>query len=338
MNQKATTTKKITVRHIGTDSNVYHDSSLEAHQVRLATYSVPEVTDKDTVINLATMSSDAYFLNASNTGWHNLTQGFNDSFPFGYNSDGLRGHVFANVDNSTVIVAFKGTSIVFLEETRAQDRLNDNLLFSCCCAAQRPLPFWYGEVCSCKEGVYQCNSTCLTSELLQKDRYYAAASSVVANVTRDLFPSAAVWTTGHSLGGSLASLTALRFGLPAVTFEAPPDRLAARRLGLVPPTSQSIKLFAPPAYHFGHSADPVYMGACQGFLSTCAAAGYSFESQCFTGKRCIYDTMGDKGWRSNIVNHRIDTVITSVLKAYDKVPECLDEDDECADCFNWTFD
>lgn len=45
-------------------------------------------------------------------------------------------------------------------------------------------------------------------------------------------PTATIWLTGHSLGGAVAALLGLTFGLPTVAFEAPPERLAVDRLGL----------------------------------------------------------------------------------------------------------
>jgi len=78
------------------------------------------------------------------------------------------------------------------------------------------------------------------------------------------------------------------------------------------------------------------MGACNSYFSTCAATGYAFESQCFTGKRCVYDTVSDKGWHLSIANHRINTVIKDVLEAYEEVPVC-ETDAECVDCYNWRF-
>ena len=69
----------------------------------------PNVTDRQTVLNLAIMSSDAYLVNTSDPAWLNLTGGFNRSRSFGWQADGIRGHVFANQDNSTIVLAVKGT-------------------------------------------------------------------------------------------------------------------------------------------------------------------------------------------------------------------------------------
>lgn len=71
----------------------------------------PDITDKPTLVNLAKMCSDAYVLAPSQPDWLNTSLGFNHSHSFGWKGDGLRGHIFTDTKNETVIVAFKGTSI-----------------------------------------------------------------------------------------------------------------------------------------------------------------------------------------------------------------------------------
>ena len=145
-------------------------------------------------------------------------------------------------------------------ETTTNDKINDNLFFSCCCAQQGS--FLWRQVCDCKTSTFTCNQTCLEVALRDENRYYRAALNLYSNTT-ELYPDSDVWLAGHSLGGSVSSFLGLTFGLPVVTFEAVPDALPAARLGLpVPPGSV---LGAPQtrqytgAYHFGHTADPVYM-------------------------------------------------------------------------------
>ncbi|ERF71576.1 hypothetical protein EPUS_00565 [Endocarpon pusillum Z07020] len=299
----------------------------------------PNVTDKQTVLNLAVMASDAYVPASDDPAWLNWTGGFNRSRSFGFQSDGIRGHIFADQGNSTIVIAIKGTERAIFEGagTSTNDKINDNLLFSCCCAQQGHW-FWH-QVCSCATNTYQCDKNCLIRELIAENHYYRATLDLYSNVT-ELYPDSTIWLTGHSLGGALSSLLGLTYGHPAVTFEAPPDALAAERLGLpLPPGSISHHTRSHTGVsHFGNTADPVYMGSCDSLLSLCSIWGYAFESQCHTGARCVYDTVTDKGWWASVGHHGIEGVINNVIKVYGEVPNCEPEDAECVDCFNWKFD
>ncbi|KAI9737011.1 MAG: putative lipase atg15 [Cirrosporium novae-zelandiae] len=299
----------------------------------------PNITDKETVLSLAKMSSNSYELVPGEEGWEDIDYPFNSSAGFGWESDSLRGYIFADETNSSIIIAIKGTSTAVFDgpETTTNDKVNDNLFFSCCCAQGGQ--YLWRQVCDCCTMTYTCNQTCLVTALKAENRYYAVAKELYGNVTA-LYPQANIWLTGHSLGGAVSSLLGLTFGLPTVTFEVPPVALAAARLGLpappgshpsAPQTRQNSGL-----YHFGNTADPVFMGSCNGATATCTLAGYAFESQCHAGNVCTYDTVGDFGWRVGIGNHRIKGVIRNVIEKYDSVPSC-EVDIECVDCFNWRF-
>jgi putative lipase involved disintegration of autophagic bodies len=103
--------------------------------------------------------------------------------------------------------------------------------------------------------------------------------------------------TGHSLGGSLASLLGVTFGAPVVTFQAPSEKLAASRLHLPSPVrhppqhSQSNSLcFQPSTHHVTHvihTADPIAMGTCNGVTSVCALGGYAMETRCISCVPCL---------------------------------------------------
>ena len=171
-------------------------------------------------------------------------------------------------------VDFNSTTAVFDgSETTTNDKVNDNLFFSCCCGQQGS--FLTRQVCDCKTKTFTCNSTCLVSSLKDENRYYRAALDLYSNAT-ELYPHSNVWLTGHSLGGSISSFLGLTFGLPAVTFEAVPEALPARRLGLpVPPGSvpdapQTRQYTG--AYHFGQTADPIYMVAIPVYLACLSIA------------------------------------------------------------------
>lgn len=86
--------------------------------------------------------------------------------------------------------------------------------------------------------------------------YYPHAIDLYNNVTQ-LYPEANIWLTGHSLGGSLASMLALTFGVPCVTFEAPGDFMPAKRLHLPMPPGQTSQGHSKALTHVYHTADPI---------------------------------------------------------------------------------
>lgn len=297
----------------------------------------PDITDKGTILSLAYMAADAYVQSDTRPDWEEVGEPFNRSADFGWQSDGLRGHIWADDDNSTVVIGLKGTSPAVFDGdgTTTNDKINDNLFFSCCCAQQGQWT-WH-QVCDCATGTYACNNTCVNKALMEESRYYGAARELYANVT-ERYPNSNIWVVGHSLGGAVSSLLGLTYGLPVVTFEAVPEALAATRLGLpIPPGSDPN---APQtrqntgAYHFGHTADPIYIGACNGATASCSFAGYALETTCHTGSECVYDVVADKGWRVGIGTHKIRAVISDVILKYDDVPECH-LTPECRDCALW---
>ncbi|KAL9105328.1 MAG: hypothetical protein Q9227_009473 [Pyrenula ochraceoflavens] len=300
--------------------------------------SSPNVTDKDTVISIARMAANAYVQTPGEGEWEDANHGFNYSQSFGWENDGLRGHIFADEGNSTIVIGLKGTTPAVFDgdQTTTNDKVNDNLFFSCCCG--KGGQYFWKQVCDCYDSTYTCNKTCLVKALKQENRYYRAAIELYTNVTA-LYPDSQIWLTGHSLGGAVTSLLGMTFGLPVITFEAPGEALAASRLGLPAPPEidpsrpQTRELTG--AYHFGHTADPIFMGTCNGATAACTLGGYAMETQCHTGLECVYDTVGDKGWRSGIGNHKVHNVIDNVIIP-DDLPECK-PDTECVDCFNWKY-
>jgi len=298
----------------------------------------PQIRNKSTVVDLSIMAANAYDATREDKEWEDVGRPFNLSASFGWQQDGLRGHVFADETNSTIVVSIKGTSRAIWdgEGTTAKDKLNDNLLAGCCCGQGAwTIPTAW----NCKSGIYSCNDNCVEKEMRRPDRYYQASIELYGNITEQ-YPNANVWLVGHSLGGLVSSLLGLTFGHPVVTFEAIPQALAASRLRLPTPPGNPSALEArnnAAIWNFGHTADPIYMGTCNGATSLCYMAGYSLESQCHSGLRCVYDVVGDKGWWVSMSTHPIRSSIRDVYKAYDDVPVCV-SDTECVDCFNWNLE
>jgi lipase ATG15 len=86
----------------------------------------PNISDKIAVTTLAKVASNAYIRIPESDDWYDIGKRWNESNDFGWEEHGLRGHVFANNDNSTIIVALKGTSPPFVggSDTSANDKLN----------------------------------------------------------------------------------------------------------------------------------------------------------------------------------------------------------------------
>ncbi|KAI1312101.1 Alpha/Beta hydrolase protein [Xylaria venustula] len=297
----------------------------------------PDVTDKETVLSMALIVANAYVETPNLPDWDEVGEPFNRTADFGWESDGLRGHIWGDETNSTIVIGLKGTSPAVFDGdgTTTNDKINDNLFFSCCCAQQGQ--WTYRQVCDCATGTYSCNNTCVRSALREENRYYQAARELFTNVT-ELYPDSNIWVAGHSLGGAVSSMVGLTYGVPVVTFEAVPEALAASRLGLpVPPHGDpefpQTRQYTG-AYHFGHTADPIYIGTCNGATASCSYGGYALETACHAGFECTYDTVADHGWRVGIGTHKIRSVINDVIKKYDTVPECQ-YTPECRDCASW---
>ncbi|KAG4304879.1 hypothetical protein PORY_001554 [Pneumocystis oryctolagi] len=287
---------------------------------------VPDVEDKQTIINMAEIANNAYIDVPKTDDWIEVGGGLEVLDDNVWDKNVLHGHVFADSQNKTVIIALKGTSpeLFGLHDlsTGTRDKINAN----------KQISWTWTPVCNCFNGSYSCDLQCLEKELLHESHYYNIALNIYYNVS-SVYPNSNIWMVGHSLGGALSSLVGLTFGLPTITFEAPGERLAAKRLHL--PLSPGLPDNESYVWHFGHTADPIFMGTCNGPTSTCWYGGYAMETHCHSGLSCIYDVVNDKGWRTAISTHRIKQVI-DIIKDYKDVAKCLAQKD-CVDCPEWNF-
>ena len=312
----------------------------------------PDVTDRHTLKMLARMSCWAYYEHVPTT----ITDapGWQWSSKFGWDVDGLRGHIFATANNASILVALKGTSASVLPggKTAQQDKDNDNLLFSCCCA--RVSSSW-APVCGCYRDHQTCDAVCIGRTLMERSLYYPAATDLYNNISY-MYPHSHIWLTGHSLGGVMASLLGATFGVPAVAFESPGDRLAAQRLHVpLPPSAQNNTDALVPVTHVYHTADALATGQCVGPHSLCARTGFALETKCHIGQSIVYDTVRYLGWSVGVLSHRMTQVLSellsedwakrvlrgrsvpsSVAATLGAVPEAQHETD-CVDCAGWTL-
>jgi lipase ATG15 len=247
--------------------------------------------------------------------------GWNNTDGFGWVEDGIRGYVFSTYDpdgknykdghdrDEIIAISIKGTSpnaFGIGGPTSSRDKFNDNMMFSCCCG--RVDRTWF-PICDCYRGnsypsTKRCSSSCLQDTCRDwDDAYYRMAEEIYLHV-RSLYPKASIWLVGHSLGGVLASVTAQRFHIPAVAFEAPGDALFAGRIGIVPDSKSTDPrvvaewervMHESLVLHVGNSGDPIFLGVCNGPYSSCYFSGYALESKCHLGRECLYnlDHIGD---------------------------------------------
>lgn len=295
----------------------------------------PAYDDPETVANFAKMTSNAYFTRVF-SGWRNVSD-YDTVDGFGWDTPGLRGYIFVNRARDIVIVSFKGTSILLAGgDTVNRDKDQDNKMFSCCCGR---VDISWIPVCGCYSGGYMsrgqtCSNQCLKSSLLSdQDSYFLQAQSIVDQI-RQIYPTARLWFTGHSLGGAVSNLMALaNEGTASISFEAPGDMLYAQRIGLLP-ENENPNEQPRPIWNFGVSTDPIYMGRCNGITSSCYMTGYAMESVCHTGYECTWTREG----REDVGTHRIDWVLDNIILADPPLPlpTCVPVKN-CKDCQNWNF-
>ncbi|EPZ31821.1 alpha/beta-hydrolase [Rozella allomycis CSF55] len=292
-------------------------------------YLDPDPESKETIETFARMAAIGYFKpgKVDKAPWepvpgynrvkHNIYCNLNSSF--GWGNKGLRGHVFISTDESFIVVSFKGTTLG-LSKKWDSDKYQDNLMFSCCCSK---VDITWKPMCPCVKGEKVCSLNCLKWWAHSDETYYHAAIKIVENV-RINYPSSKIWFTGHSMGGSIASLLAATYEKSAaITFNAPGEKKFAEILNLNP---------NPNVFHFGVSTDPIFNGACQGKLSPCYAAGYAMETKCHLGKVCVYAKSG----KFDILHHQIKYFYDHFISK-NIVPKCYIESD-CKDCSGWAFE
>ena len=283
----------------------------------------PDLEDAQTVLMLAKIANNAYALPGDPSWLPTPEAPYNVNISYGFESNGLRGHVYVSDDEKVVLISTKGTSPSWFGiggPTGARDRYNDNLMFSCCCGR---VDSGWKPVCDCYKGTnpetknQQCSKFCLIDVSTASQTYYNAARVVYREVRRR-YPDARYWFVGHSLGGAISALMSMTVGGTAISFESPGDRMYAKRLGFdVSSNSQNIGLL--PIFHIGNTADPIFMGQCRGAFSACNLVKYAMESRCHLGNKCVYD-LGSQGL--DIRYHQITTLINKLLTNANSVPKC----------------
>jgi lipase ATG15 len=323
------------LRHLITNSSLLTLSQSKS-QIQ---YEKTSNIDYNTIATLANISYDVYYL-PNNTKWKDPE--LNKTVDISTDRDQVNAYIFSNEQNTEHVIAFKGTSVYWQTALSSvyNDKFNDNLYFSCCYYEESSI--FSKNDCVCTREAEQCPqkppktktcySTCYKNSTNYPLNYYKLAQEIMKKASKviDLQDSNIIFT-GHSLGGVLATMMGLLYKKMVVTFEAPGEKHYIQKAGV-----QYDQESANNIYHFGHNADIIFTGKCNGITSWCYLGGYIIETKCHIGNVCEYDTKGILGIKESIYTHKMEFVIENVITKWNNtIPSC--EKPECTDCDNWTF-
>jgi lipase ATG15 len=288
--------------------------------------------DYTNIHTFAKMSHNAY-LNINDTRW--IDTSTNKTTDIRYSDETVHAYLFSDISGSVNVVSFKGTSLGIVGSITYNDRFNDNLFYSCCYYKQSRM-FDTCDVSSDVSGVVdktKCYGECYQNSTQYANNYYVLSKAIIGGVFDSLSRSTDAITllTGHSLGGTLATLMGLEYDLPVVTFNSPGERHYVEMSGIGYKSTTLEKIF-----HYGHDADIIFTGKCHGALSWCSVAGYVVETTCHLGKTCVYNATGELGVGESIFTHPINYVLKNIIPHWEeKMPACSVV--ECEECTGWEY-
>ena len=307
------------------------------------------------VFELAKMSYNVYY-QAEQGKWYDVE--LNRTVDVSANKDTVHAYLFGNDDYNAIV--FKGTSIYWGSksmgsDTVYNDKYNDNLFFSCCfyqesglfnkqdcecTATSSPDPnkcpnedFNGGKMLQRSFLVQRkCYQECYRSSTNYPLNYYQTAEIVMKKASQIVDLDKVLILSGHSLGGTLATMMGIKYDKQVVTFEAPGEAHYLKLAGIVSERVNFDKI-----YHFGHTADIIFTGRCNGVFSWCYLGGYIMETKCHLGHVCSFDSVKRLGISESIYTHKIKYVIENIMSHWNNtLPECVLEP-ECQDCSEWIY-
>jgi lipase ATG15 len=285
------------------------------------------------------MSYDAYY-NINDSNWINIDY---NTTNVTIDANSIKAYLFTDISNNNNVIAIKGTSINLLSmikthiqsitnSTVRNDRLNDNLYFSCCFYKQNKLFDDYTSNCS-NDNTSQntCSKLCYQESLNYNFNYIHQIITIIDNIKKLIdFDNSNVIFTGHSLGGGIASVMGIKYNKPVVTFDSPGIKHYLDLINLDYINKDTN------IYNFGHTADSIMHGHCG---TLCKIWGYNIETECHIGNTCIYDSKKKLGYFDSIRYHQLKWIIDRILPHWkDDFPECI-YNNPCTErnCKKWEY-
>lgn len=310
------------------------------------------------VYDLAIMSNNVYtYINQSN--WINLPNYTVRDITNDNNT--VKSFYFNNKESGVNVISFKGTSTLLgLQENKDlpvnnifsstyTDRFNDNLYFSCCFYKQSNL--FNQSQCEINENTSNedvirlqatppinftniitniitnkniCSDNCYKNSIDFSLNYINIARDIVEKIKNDIDFEKVIFT-GHSLGGTIATIMGILYNKTSISFQSPGDKHYLDLIGLKAHEN---------TYHFGHDADPIFLGSCG---NTCWTFGYNIYTKCHSGYTCLYNAKKKLRYTESILNHRIDYIIKNIIPHWENdFPKCVQNTD-CLDCESWSY-
>lgn len=319
-----------------------NENSMNNNHVYNLYYREPLQINYENIRTLATMSYDAYY-NINDTHWIDPTT--NKTTDIRHSPETVHAYLFSDVTGNTNVISFKGTSLGIVGDISYNDKLNDNLFYSCCYYEESRM--FNRNDCICthadakcelanlqKNFEKRCYKQCYKNTTHYNNNYYEISKNIMENVKKLIGINSKNILTGHSLGGTLATLMGLEYSIPVVTFNSPGEKHYVNSVGLKYKNSDLDKI-----YHFGHNADTIFIGKCNGLLSWCYIAGYIVETKCHLGYTCEYNATGKLGLSESIFTHPMKYIMNNIISNWENdMPECVHSTtNNCTDCHDWTY-
>jgi lipase ATG15 len=330
--------KYINLKFVSTIYNLYNGSNTSNPDFNSQSISFnfdeENLTSYSNIYNLAEMSYNAYtYIN--NTEWDKIPYNKTDLPDI---QDTIKGYIFSDNDDKNVIIAIKGTSLYWTRRQRSAgfdllssqiDKFNDNLFLSCCYYKQSSI---FNGLCKDpnKED-HVCLKECYQNSTLFELNYFKIAKQIIENLKSNRiidFERSNIVFTGHSLGGVIATYLGVIYDRPVITFEAPGEKYYFDLIDLDYSKAKNI-------YHYGHNADIIFTGKCNGINSYCYIGGYIIRTKCHIGKTCMYDSVNKLKFSESLWNHRLRIIIDKIIPHWLNDPPICQEQIDCIDCEKW---